>query len=719
MSVFPNRFDSVCSNKLCLKKLGPNQGFVQKVDGKYVAWCKDCVPVRIAPSFKRHMNESFEIFVQYDPSVVALIKSLPKAKWNPDKKCWSVSKKESDRKRILEVADALGIEVPKSIRQLDVIDLVDNDLLCLIQSSRMYPFQKEGSTFCASKDRCLLGDEMGLGKSVQALMSVPRNSPAVVVCRAGIKYNWYEEAQKWRPDLRCSVVSGRDGFYWPDPSELVIINHDILPKIFSTPSKIPGESKPRYMERLRTFRKELSSLNPQASSTYLIVDEAHDFKNYNSQRSKKLKEMCKIVKKVIGLTGSPLTNRPPELYGVFDVLGIAGETFGSFENFKKLFNAREEVVNRLGQKKTVWGAPKPIVPELLKRSMLRRLRCNVLPDLPQKTYTTVFVDIDDPTLKKKMDGLLEDWESLISEGELPPFSSFSEIRKQLAKSRIPQMMEAVEDAEDQNIPLVVFSAHLPPLDALITRPGWAVISGDTPPDVRQKIVNAFQNNELRGVGVSIRAGGVGITLTNAWRALFVDLDWTPAANWQAEDRIARIGQKSNKVEIIRLVSNHPLDIHVNRLLGQKIKTIQDSIDSGIEVNEDSSIRGESEEEFRARMDLVAARCESERVRGIKLRVSSIREKELAKSGCLDLSLCQTNPSLIREAFKHMLSVCDGAVQKDSAGFNKPDSAMAHWVLSSGLTELFEVEAAFLILSKYKKQLMKNFPDLFRIQKVAV
>jgi len=717
MSVFPNKFPCFCSNKSCSKRLGVGEGLVQRLDQGYVPWCRDCVPVRIgAPTTKSTMNDNFEIFTQYDPSIVALIKSLPKSKWNPDKKCWSVSKELSDRPRILEVADYLGIAVPSSIKEVDTTKALDPALVTAINSSPMYPFQKEGSLFCASKDKSLLGDEMGLGKSVQALMSVPGSAPAVIVCRAGIKYNWVEEVSKWRPDLKPTVVSGKDGFYWPDAGEVVIVNHDILPKIFTTPSKIVGESKPRYAERLKTFRKELLSLNPQASSTYLIVDEAHDFKNYASQRSKKLKEMCKLVKKVVGLTGSPLTNRPPELYGVFDVLGIAGETFGSFENFKKLFNATEETVNKSGQRMIVWGMPKPIVPELLKRTMLRRLRSNVLPDLPQKTYTTIFTDLNDKCLLKKMDGLLGDWEDVINKGELPPFSSFSEIRKKLAENRIPQMIEFIEDAEDQGIPLVVFSAHLPPLDALLTREGWAVISGDTPPESRQKIVNLFQQNKLKGVGVSIRAGGVGITLTNAWKALFVDLDWTPAANWQAEDRIARIGQKSNKVEIVRMVANHPLDIHVNKLLCHKIKVIQDSIDNNIKVCVSGS---ETEYEFKTRMDKLLTEQESEKKAKISVKVAHIHEKEVAKSKGLDLSCCSSKADVIRHAFKHMLSVCDGALQRDGMGFNKPDSIIAHWVLSSGLNELFELEAAFLILSRYKRQLKKSFPSLFEEEKIVL
>lgn len=718
MSIFPNKFPCFCSNKSCSKRLEAGEGMTQRnEDGRYVSWCKDCVPVKIGAPGRRYMNESFEVFFPYDSNAVALVKSLPKSKWNPEKKCWSVSKDLSDRTRILEVARLLNLEVPHSIsKQDETCSIVDEGVTRLLEKSKLYPFQKEGSIFCASKSKCLLGDEMGLGKSVQALMSIPKDSSVMVICRAGIKYNWREEVVKWRPDLRPIVISGKDGFCWPNKNEVVVINHDILPKVFSTPPKIAGENKHRYAERLKTFRKELLSLNPQASSTCLIVDEAHDFKNYTSQRSKKLKEICRMVKKVVGLTGSPLTNRPPELYGVFDVLGIAGETFGSFENFKKLFNALEETVNKAGQKRIVWGLPKPIVPELLKRTMLRRLRFNVLPDLPQKSYTTIFVDLEDKDLKKRLDGLLEDWDEVLDSGELPPFSSFSETRKELAHSRIPQMLEYVEDAEDQGIPLVVFSAHLSPLDALLTRPGWAVISGDTPPEARQSIVNLFQQNKLKGVGVSIRAGGVGITLTNAWKALFVDLDWTPAANWQAEDRIARIGQKSNKVEIVRLVSNHPLDIHVNKLLVQKTKVIQESIDGGIHFKPEVE---ESDDDFKLRMEKLLSNEEQLKKQKIQSKVKEIHEKELLKSKGLDLSICSSKADVIRDAFRHMLSVCDGAVHRDCLGFNKPDSVIAHWVLSSGLSELFELEAAFIILSRYKRQLKKSFPSLFEKEKIVV
>lgn len=704
--IFPNKYPSVCSNKSCSVTISPLEGFVQKTDSGFIPWCKKCVPERMG--HKGKITEEFEVYFDYNPSLVSLIKSLPKAKWNPNKKCWSVSKAVSDRNRILDALNSAGISIPDSISNAEIE--YDKDILNLIESKGMYPYQKEGSKFISLKDKCLLGDEMGLGKSVQALMSIPKSSPVLIICRAGLKYNWYDEILKWRDDLIPTVLSGKGNFFWPINNEAIIVNHDILPDFFTPPDKKKSDSSNVYLERIKEFRRNLTKSNPEASSTYLIVDEAHDFKNYKTQRSKKVKEICRCVKKVVGLTGSPLTNKPQELYGVFDVLGIAGETFGSFTNFKNLFNAHEQVVNKHGQKVTVWGKPKEIVPELLKRSMLRRLRKEVLPELPLKTYTNLLLDINDEKLKKKLDGFWEDWkDELDSTSVLPPFSCFSEIRKEISKSRIPQMLEYVEESEDQKIPLVVFSSHLAPLDNLLTRPGWAVISGDTPSEDRQKIVRAFQCNKLKGVGVSIRAGGVGITLTNAWKALFVDLDWSPASNWQAEDRIARIGQKSNKVEIVRMLSNHPLDIHVHRLLSDKIKIIQASVDGTVKLDNNS----ETEEDFLARMKFGLEKQEKIESELVKEKILFIREREIAKTNNVDFSFCKNSPDLIRESFRYMLSVCDGAVSRDGNGFNKPDSVMAHFILSSGLVHEYELETAYLILTRYKRQLFSKYPSIFQ------
>jgi SNF2 family DNA or RNA helicase len=251
------------------------------------------------------------------------------------------------------------------------------------------------------------------------------------------------------------------------------------------------------------------------------------------------------------------------------------KVFGGWSKFVGYMNGMK---NRWGGYE--WGRPSPIVPELLRRVMLRRKREDVLPELPSKTYSYIKVDL--PTsLKKHMDDLWSKYSGSIKENNLPPFEEFSGIRAELASSRIDDIIELVEEHEEDDIPLVVFSAHVAPLNKLAERDGWKKITGETKAEDRQKIVEEFQSGKLKGVAVSIKAGGVGITLTRAWKAIFIDLDWVPGANQQAEDRICRIGQESNKIEIVRMVSDHPLDIHVLELISWKMSIIESSIDDSI------------------------------------------------------------------------------------------------------------------------------------------
>jgi hypothetical protein len=131
--------------------------------------------------------------------------------------------------------------------------------------------------------------------------------------------------------------------------------------------------------------------------------------------------------------------------------------------------------------------------------------------------------------------------------------------------------------------VIVFSYHRAAVDLLASRPGWAVITGDTPPEQRQHIVTEFQGGRLKGVAGTIQAAGTGLTLTRANQAIFVDLAWTPALNAQAEDRICRIGQ-TRGVIITRLIAEHMLDERVAELLLVKQKLIESAIEKAAVVN---------------------------------------------------------------------------------------------------------------------------------------
>lgn len=720
MAVIKNKYQGTCNNPACKLHVPVGEGYVQKINNRWVTWCNQCVPERIAAAPvsgpTRVLTADGKIITPYEPQNLPLIKSLPGARWNKEEKFWTVSLDQADRQRLLEVADRIGLEVAPQLRNIVVTEESQNAL-----HAGLYEFQVTGVNWMSKRDRALLGDDMGLGKTVQTLMALPSQAQALVIAPAGLKYNWRSEAEKWRPEFKVSVVNGRGNFRLPQPGEILIVNFDILPDWLTPPAKQRGQQD--YYKQVNAWREKLKSDYPEVANVTVVVDEAHNVKNYKAARSKKVKELCRMAKVVWGLTGTPLVNRPGDLYGVLESLNMAYDVFGPWTRFQRLFNAYQ------GRWGLEWGTPEPVVPELLRRVMLRRRRAEVLPDLPTKTYTTLLVNDVDPKLRKQLDELWDEFGGMIEIGEeLPPFEKFSEVREKLARSRVKQMLEYVENAEEQEVPLVVFSAHLAPMDALLGRPGWAVITGDTSPEKRHEIVQAFQAGRLKGVGVTIRAGGVGLTLTHAWKALFVDLDWTPAANTQAEDRICRIGQQSNKVEIVRMVSDHPLDLHVLNLLSLKMALIEAAVEKSVKgvvlpTRPVAQPTDETEEEFQARMARVQAaieelekkqaeeRAANEKARG-KAKAGQIHQREKGRATRPILPLTPERVEAVKDAFSYMLSVCDGAFSRDAQGFNKPDASVARYLVWAGLENQQEIEAAYYMLTRYHRQLSGRYPILF-------
>lgn len=343
------------------------------------------------------------------------------------------------------------------------------------------------------------------------------------------------------------------------PKQLVLIaNYDVLPNWLVAKK---GQTVQWQYERLAIIRE-----------TTLICDEAHNVKNSKTGKHKKIKTLVQKVKKAWFLTGTPLTNKVNDLLGLLFALGRFNDTFGTLENFVERFQVTR---NHFGYE---WGDAKPdkFVPDILSKVMLRRTREQVLPDLPDITYQTLVINELSDKLRMQLDIVQEENEGLLALNVLPPFELFSACRYQLANARIPAMIEFVEDCEEQDVPLVVFSAHRGPIDTLKDRPGWAVITGDTPVAQRQEIAEKFQRGELLGLGQTIQTA-IGSNLSYAYTALFIDLDWTPALNSQAEHRLLRIGQKSSKINVVRMVSNHPLDIHCHNLLSNKIVLIKETV----------------------------------------------------------------------------------------------------------------------------------------------
>lgn len=444
----------------------------------------------------------------------------------------------------------------------------------------LYPFQETGATFLRERvGGALLADQMGLGKTIQALAALPAKGRAIVSCPAAVKGVWKFEIGRWRPDFKITVLKGRGTFRVPAESEIIILNPELLPD--EVPADLP-------------------------EGLVLIVDEAHMFKGRTTARTRRLRELGAAVKKLGGriwlLTGTPLLNRPSELWNVLENADLAREAFGSYKRFSGLFDAAH-------------GGGSDELARCLRKVALMRRRDEVLPDLPGKTYAQVTFDDYDTKTKAALDRLqtiLEecgyfdrvqvgieevagaerafDVDAQEDEGRgrkgRIPFEEIARIRALVASAKIPTMAAVIEEYEAAEEPLVVFSAHKAPVEVAGKRPGWALITGDTKPEDRTKIVADFQAGRLKGVALTIRAGGVGLTLTYGCTVLFVDEEWTPALNSQAEDRTCRIGQ-NRPVVVKSIVAAHPIDERLHELLHLKagyVSTVETAaVDAGTDT----------------------------------------------------------------------------------------------------------------------------------------
>ncbi len=564
----------------------------------------------------------------------------------------------------------------------------------------LYRYQETGVEWLAPRKRALLCDEMGLGKTVQALLALPERGAAVVVAPAAVRHSWQRESMKWRPDLRPIVVETSAQFRWPRAGEILIATFGILPA-------------------------DAGDLGMPAETITLIADEAHAFKNPKAKRTQRWRDLSKIANDCGGrtwlLTGTPLLNRPPELWAVLQAAGLAEEAFGNWRQFVGMFSGQKL---RHGYE---WGLATEDVPDRLRRVSLHRRRAQVLPDLPSKTRRDVPVhDLDAVTVElcdKALEALeaagvnLGTAEALAKATALGgvPFELLSRARAALATAKIGALTELVDEYEEAEEPLVVFSAHLPPVLAIGNRPGWEVITGDTSAEKRGAIVDSFQRGDLKGIAGTIGAMGVGVTLTRSSHAILVDLAWTPALNSQAEDRVCRIGQ-SRGVLITRLVAAHRLDERVCELLTAKQEVIESSVEaSAVEADHVGAspavALAEAASEAARLMAAAEQRASDERARKSAEHEADADEMVRRFGGAWDgrevvvVGSFRSASNAVEAAAARVLLIVAGmdpdhAATRNGVGFNRNDGEFGHSLADS--------------LRKYGRLSDKQWPHAIRL-----
>jgi SWI/SNF-related matrix-associated actin-dependent regulator of chromatin subfamily A-like protein 1 len=406
------------------------------------------------------------------------------------------------------------------------------------------PFQRAGVAYAVEARRCFLADEQGLGKTVQALATLEADDayPAVVVCPASLKLNWKRETEHWLPHRSVTVVSGTGAV--PPKADITVINYEIV----------------------HAHRTRLSLLRPRA----LVLDESHYIKNPRAKRTQAVRKLAESLAPDalrLALTGTPVMNHAEELIAQLRVIGRL-EDFGSGARFARRFQGV--------------GAEERIHWHLRRSCFVRRLKADVLPQLPAKEQVVVPVALDNEREYRQAEKDVIAWlrEQPLDLGELESRVAATLRAERLAQLNILKRLAArgksgaalawIEDFLASDEALVVFCSNREVQELALARfPDALHLVGSDSVEEREAAVQAFQDPSGPQLLVaSTRIGGQGITLTRASNVAFLDLEWTPAMHDQAEDRCHRIGQR-DAVTAWYLLAAETIDETMIELIARK------------------------------------------------------------------------------------------------------------------------------------------------------
>ncbi len=426
---------------------------------------------------------------------------------------------------------------------------------------QLFAYQKEGVAFLERrKGRALLADSMGLGKTAQALGWLNHRKsarPVIVICPTSVRLHWQQEIKTWLGEAAYLPVSRRGDGNGYDDQPFVIIHYGIVA---------------HWVEWLRRLRP-----------TVLIIDEAHFIKSNEAKRTKAIKKLARKVPHVIGLTGTPIVNRPIEAFNLLQIID------------RKMFPRVVDYRNRYCDPTwtpfgwTYNGATntKELHDILTKSLVLRRRKEDVLKDLPPKLRSFVPLELDNPDsydfAEEDFLGFLKEHEDKAAAARAKralTLTKISKLRLLAAKGRLGQSMDWIADTiETQK--LVTFAVHREIIDPVFERfKKVAVrIDGDVSEAERGKAIQRFQNDPSCTLFIGqIQAAGTGITLTAASHVAFLELPWTPGELLQCEDRCHRIGQVDS-VSIYYLLAIGTIDEQMAKLIDRK-RSVLDSVLDG-------------------------------------------------------------------------------------------------------------------------------------------
>ncbi|MCM1555774.1 MAG: DEAD/DEAH box helicase [Bacteroides sp.] len=510
----------------------------------------------------------YEVTFPYDRAIVRAVKALH-ARWNG--RTWFVT---DDRKDKLEAfAQNFGFVMPEDQpMQVDEVEEIKpmRDLQVSIPLKQsLFPFQREGVQYLLDHPKCICGDKPGLGKTAQAIAAVVANNafPCLVVCPTSLKYNWAEEIENKWTDKKALILSDsvKESWYFLQQcgmADFIIVNYESLGKYFV--ADIARNKDGKFKLKDIRFRKNISVFKS------IVVDEAHRCKNLSTKQTKFVKGISVGKDYVYLLTGTPVVNRPDDLVPLLGILDKFGKDkrFGMYSSFKQLYCDRDDHWAVLNSK-------------MRNDCYYCREKKDVLTQLPDKTRVVVGCDI---TTRKEYEDALADLGDYLRQYKS---ATDQEVRKSLrgevivrigvlrnisARGKFATVSEYVTDLTESGEKIILFVNLREVVAQLKERfPDAVTIVGEDNDIQRAEAVRRFQNDpDVKVIICSIKAAGVGLTLTAAHTVGFVELPWHGADCEQCEDRAHRIGQK-DAVNCIYFLGRDTIDEHIYEIILDKMR----------------------------------------------------------------------------------------------------------------------------------------------------
>ena len=477
----------------------------------------------------------------------------------------------------------LGVEFAEFVKDLKEPDNLDFTIPDNLQAS-LRPYQETGVKWLGMLDYYglsgVLADDMGLGKTIQAISFILSknervNGKYLILSPSSVIYNWEREFEKFAPSINTAIISGSIEEREQQIAH-ALNNEDIDVLITSYP----------------LIQRDIDYYGDYTFQT-IIMDESQNVKNDATKTTKAVRRLKSNT--VFALSGTPIENNLNELWSLFSII-----LPGLFLS-KKSFNEMSE--ERIAEK--------------IKPFILRRMKEDVLEDLPPKTETIEYIELSKEQkllyqtqlslIRSDVENLIED--EAFEQNRMRVLAGMTRLRQICCDPRLidedfdggsaklERLMEYLEEARKNKKRVVLFSQFTSMLSIIrdiLDKDGidYHYLDGSTPKKDRFELTMKFNEGEKDLFLVSLRAGGTGLNLTGGDTVILYDSWWNPAIEDQAADRVHRFGQKK-PVQVIRLITQGTIEEGINELQEQK----RELIDNVIRTNDDKNIGALTKEDI--------------------------------------------------------------------------------------------------------------------------